>query len=145
MPLIPCSACRERPSEKLCQVTWAWNPRPRERLAYRQRLCVGCFAQRVAPLDQPIPLTGALTCPSCGIDVEHDMEPVYVTSFIPGIGKHRMELPLCGPCAVEVRVRAQENAELLEERDPESRGLESAPSTAPQLTAWERLGIVPRE
>jgi hypothetical protein len=143
VPLIPCSVCRERPAEKLSQVTWAWNPRPKERLAYRQRLCVACFVANVAMLDKPIERTGSLTCPVCGIDVEHDMEPVYCTSYVPGTGKWTLELPLCPGCAVEVRVRAQTNAELLPEREPVSRGL--APGSTPGTGAWAALGIVPRE
>jgi hypothetical protein len=146
VPLQPCSACRVRPTEKLSQVTWAWNPRPLERLAYRQKLCLACFVQRFTAYDKPIAPTGALTCPGCGIETEHDMEPVYATAFIPGVGKHTLEMPLCGACAVNVRVAAQENAELLPERAaPGSGAWSQAPDTAPQLSAWERLGILPRE
>jgi hypothetical protein len=141
--LIPCSYCRKRPEEKLSQVTWAWNPRPTVRMAYRQRLCLQCFLTNVLPLDKPVEATGALTCPSCGIDTELDMEPVYCTAFLPGTGRLRLELPLCGPCAVEIRTRAQTNAELLPEREPESRG--QAPSTPLVPSVWGSLGISPRE
>jgi hypothetical protein len=141
--LIPCSVCRQRPEDKLCQVTWAWNPQPRTRMAFRQRLCINCFCARLLVFDKPIEPTGALTCPSCGIDTEADMEPVYATAFVPKAGRMAYELPLCPSCAVEVRVRAQEHAELLPERDPESRG--QAPSTPLVPSAWERLGIRPRE
>lgn len=144
MPLQPCSACQKRPSEKLSQVTWAWNPRPTERIAYRQKLCLACFTERFLALDKPIPEVGSIPCPACGIDTGNDMDPVYVTAFVPGIGKFRLELALCGADAVEVRVRAQENAELLPDREPDSRGRDTAPGDAP-LSAWERLGIVPRE
>jgi hypothetical protein len=141
--LIACSYCRERPTEKPAQVTWAWNPRPKERVAYRQRLCLTCFATNVLGLDKPIEPTGPLTCPACGVDTEHDLDPVYCTAFLPGVGKMTLELPLCGTCVVEVRVRAQTNAELLPEREPESRGL--APGNSPASSPWARLGIVPRE
>jgi hypothetical protein len=143
VPLVPCSVCRERPADKLAQVTFAWSPQPRERVAYRQRLCLGCFAGRVLTLDKPIEPTGPLTCPACGIDSEKDMEPVYATAFVPGVGKMTYEWPLCPTHAAVVREAAKENAELLPERDPESRGL--APRTAPQTSAWAALGIVPRE
>lgn len=143
MGLIPCSFCQERPGEKLSQVTWAWNPRPKERIAYRQKLCLKCFVTNVLGLDKPIEAKGPLTCPSCGTDTEFDMDPVYVTAFIPGSGKMQLELALCGSCAVEIRVRAQTHAELLPEREPESRGL--APGPSPATSPWERLGIVPRE
>jgi hypothetical protein len=140
--LIPCSFCRQRSDEKLCQVTWAWNPRPKERLAYRQRLCVTCFCTNVLALDKLYEPDARLSCPACGIDTEHDMEPVYVTAFVPGTGKITFEFPLCSTHAVDVRVNAQTNAELLPEQPPESRGL--APSTTPPVTAWDRLGITPR-
>jgi acetone carboxylase gamma subunit len=112
-------------------------------MAYRQRLCTACFCTNVLGLDREIEAAGALTCPACGANTEHDMEAVYATAYIPGVGRHRLELPLCPSCATEVRVRAQTNAELLPERPPESRGL--APSSAPRDDAWSRLGIVPRD
>jgi len=141
--LIPCSVCRQRPEEKLSQVTWAWNPRPRERVAYRQRLCITCFCSSVLPLDKDVEPEGALTCPGCGIDTEHDMDPVYCTSFIPGTGKLQLSLPLCANCAIEVRNRAQMGAELLPEQEAGSRG--QAPGTPPRPSVWEQLGIAPRE
>jgi len=141
--LIACSFCQERPSEKLSQVTWAWNPQPTTRLAYRQRLCLTCFCTNVLGMDKEIEPTGPLTCPSCGTSSEYDMEPVYATAYIPGTGKMTYEFALCGACAVEVRVRAQTHAELLPDRDPVSRGL--APGNTPGLGAWAQLGIVPRE
>lgn len=143
--LQPCSACRKRPVEKLSQVTWAWNPEPTKRLAYRQKLCQACFIERVLVYDKEVPQEGALSCAVCGGDVERDMEPVYVTAFVPGVGKWRLDIPLCGSDALGVRVAATENGELLPDREPQSRGLESAPGTASPLTVWERLGILPRE
>jgi hypothetical protein len=143
--LLPCSGCRKRPTEKLSQVTFAWNPEPQKRVAYRQRLCQACFVERVIVLDKEVPLAGALACAACGIDVEHDMSPIYMTAFIPGVGKYRLDIPMCEPDALIVRERAKENAELLPERDAQSRGLEAAPGPDAQLTVWERLGILPRE
>jgi len=112
-------------------------------MAYRQRLCPSCFIQRVLPLDKPFDPADELRCPSCGISTEHEMFPVYATSFIPGSGKYALELPLCGDCATNIRAAATENGELLADREPESRG--QAPRSTPQETAWNRLGIVPRE
>lgn len=143
MSLTPCSYCRQRPPEKLAQVTWAWNPRPHERLAYRQTLCLNCFCGHVLALDKLFEPEGRLCCPACGIDTEHAMDPVYVTAYVPGTGKMTYEFALCGACAVEVRVRAQTNAELLPDRLPESRGL--ATGNSPGVSAWDRLGIRPRD
>jgi hypothetical protein len=144
MPLVRCSACLERPEAKLSQVTWAWLNADRQRRAYRQRLCVQCFCTNVLALDRERPSGQRLTCPGCGIDTEDDFDAVYVTAFIPGAGKVSYELPLCGVHAAEVRIRAQKNAELLEDRAFVSSG--QATGTAPSLTAaWEALGIVPRD
>jgi ribosomal protein S27AE len=144
MPLIRCSGCLERPEAKLSQVTWAWLNADRQRRAYRQRLCVQCFCTDVLALHQERPSGERLTCPGCHIDTEDDFDAVYITAYIPGAGKVQYELPTCGACAARVRIRAQQNAELLEDRAFESRG--QAPGTVPSLTAaWEALGIVPRD
>jgi len=71
------------------------------------------------------------------------MDPVYVTAYVPGAGKMTYEFALCGACAVEARVRAQTNAELLPDRLPDSRG--QATGNSPAVSAWDRLGIRPRE
>jgi hypothetical protein len=143
MPLIPCSGCRTRDYDKLSQVTWAWSRADRTRAAWRQRLCVNCFAARVLAIEEPIPADGPLTCPGCHIETEHDFDAVYATAYVPGAGKFRYEFPFCGACAVEVRNRAQQNAELLPERELESRG--QAPGLSNTPTAWDQLGIRPRE
>lgn len=145
MSLIPCSLCRERPplGVKLSQVTWAWQKPNRERVAYRQRLCISCFAQKVLALGVEHDYTEGLTCPACGIDTEHDMDAVYATAYVPGSGKLSLEWPLCGACALRVRTIAVENAELLEDRAAVVGG--QAPEQAPEkLSPWSMLGIVPR-
>jgi hypothetical protein len=143
MSLIPCSACRKRPAEKLAQVTWAWNPEPRERVAYRQKLCHDCFMARLVVFPRDIAPDGPLQCPACGGDTEFDMEPVYATAYVPDIGKLTWELALCSGCSASIRASAQENAELLAEREPVSRGL--APGNSPGTSPWASLGITPRE
>jgi hypothetical protein len=109
-------------------------------VAFRQRLCLACFAMTVAPLEVATrEFTG--TCPACGIDTTQDMDPVYCTTYVPGLGPLRLEMPLCAPCAVEVRNRAQKGATIPEDRDPTSLG--RGPRTdAP--SPWEELGIQPR-
>lgn len=82
-----------------------------------------------------------MCCPACGTSTENDMDPVYVTTYVPSIGRVRLELPLCAPCAVEIRNRAQQGATKLEDRDPESWG--RGPKTE-AITAWAALGIEPR-
>jgi len=142
--LIACSVCEERPEGKLSQVTWAWNPAPKERVAYRQRLCLTCFVRYVVGLDKPIDATGPLLCPACGIKSDDDMFPVYMTAYIPGTGKMRLDLALCSACSYKVQANAQVGAKLLEERGiEESRGL--APGLTDIKDPWAALGITARE
>jgi hypothetical protein len=144
MSLIPCSACRKRVPEKLSQVTWAWYRADGQRVAYRQRLCTSCYLSAVQPLDVE-PNFDELTCPACGMSVEHDMDPCYATAFLPGMGRVQLEIASCASCAVTIRQRAQEGAERLEDR-PRVEGPESSPSTlSTRESYWTGLGIVPRE
>lgn len=143
MTLIHCSYCGERPGTKLSQVTFAWQRADRQRTAYRQRLCAGCFAQNVLGLDKPVVPSDPLTCPSCGIDTEHDFDAVYATAFLPGFGKITYEWPLCAACAVEIRNRAQVNAEHLEDRQLGAPA--AAPSPDDATSVWAQLGITRRE
>jgi hypothetical protein len=141
--LIHCSYCGERPGTKLSQLTFAWNNANRERVAFRQRLCAGCFAVNVLALDKPVNPTDSLTCPACGIDTEHDFDAVYATAYVPGFGKISYEWPLCAPCAVETRNRARKNAERLEDRQLGAAA--EAPSSNEAPDVWSGLGIRPRE
>jgi predicted RNA-binding Zn-ribbon protein involved in translation (DUF1610 family) len=97
--LYPCSMCGKRTLEKLSSATWAWWRVDNVRVAYRQRLCVSCVVQHVAPLEINT-REAALICPLCGTSSVDDMDPVYLTVYVPGTGKVRLELPLDGACAV---------------------------------------------
>jgi predicted RNA-binding Zn-ribbon protein involved in translation (DUF1610 family) len=141
--LSHCSYCGQRNAAKYAQVTWAWKRADDERVAFRQKLCPGCYAQLLLRLDRPVNLTEALTCPACGIETEHDYDAVYATTFVPGAGKSTFEWPLCAPCAVPVRAEAMVNAERLEDRPVG--GLAQAPNTAGPPDPWAALGLVPRD
>lgn len=144
MSLIPCDYCGLRVPEKLCQATWAWYRADGVRVAYRQRLCTGCFCANVLPLDVEANYE-ALTCPACGIDTSHDMDPMYATCFLPGSGKRSIEAPTCAACATELRVRAQKGATKLEDKE-QSRGQDPGPSTpTTRESYWANLGILPRK
>ena len=85
-----------------------------------------------------------MTCPNCGIDTAQDMDPVYCTFIPKGVGKMRLEAPMCAPCAAILRIFAQTGADLLEDRDPVEGARFTAPSTD-AASVWAQLGIVPRE
>ena len=145
MSLIPCDSCGTRPPEKLAQTTWAWYDASGHRTAWRQRLCTACFCSTVLPLDKDLDFVNGLTCPACGISTEHDMDPCYVTFYLPGQGKNQLELPTCPSCAVSVRTRAQKGAQKLEDRRVEGPS-DSGPSTlTTRESYWAGIGIGPRE
>lgn len=144
MSLIPCDFCRKRVPEKLCQVTWAWYDANGDRVAYRQRLCTQCFCTNLLPMDVPTDFE-SLTCPACHISTSEDMDPCYATAYIPGQGKQSFELPTCAPCAVRVRVAAQQGSSRLEDRGPVE-GPGPSPSTqSTRESYWSGIGIIPRE
>lgn len=139
--LTRCDVCRKRPTAKPAQVTTAWLDRLRQRHAYRQRVCIDCYTTRVLAYEQEITPDAPLTCPACGIDTDHDYQAIYVTAFLPGVGKVAHEFPFCGAHFDQYRVMATENAERLEDRGPQSRG--QAPGTPPPESPWAALGIEP--
>lgn len=124
-------------------MTWAWNLANGERTAWRQRLCPGCFAQLVLALPMLTP-EQPLTCPGCGAGTQADMDPLFGTAFLPGMGRMDFEWPTCAPCAVEFRNRAQTGAEHLENRTNSSGAWTQAPEqTNPPsgLDHWNSLGL----
>lgn len=142
--LYPCSGCGGREPGKLSNATWAWWRADNVRTAWRQKLCVSCYVLRVQPLESAVG-TEPMHCPLCHTDPGEDMDPTYLTVFVPGLGPLRLEMATCGPCAVEMRNRAQENATHLDDRQPSFGGPDTGPQTDPALQAWRDLGIAPRE
>jgi hypothetical protein len=77
---------------------------------YYQRICAGCYAAKVLPLDVSYDGDTPLTCPACGQRTEDDYDGIYTTSF-PGKGPQLdTESPFCDVCAVEVRLWVQDHA-----------------------------------
>jgi hypothetical protein len=98
----------------------------------------------ILPLDKPLDFDD-LKCPVCGISTEHDMDPCYVTAYLPGQGKSTFEFPTCAACAVTVRARAQQGATKLEVRE-RVEGPGASPSTpTTRESYWSAIGIGPRE
>jgi hypothetical protein len=142
--VIRCSVCRKRPDEKLAQVTWAWINGEGLRTAYRQRMCVTCFAIRVLSYERDVEPDADLSCVGCGISVEDDPRITWCTAYIPGSGPVRYAFPACDPHAIELHRMAQEGASLLQEREAMLRG--QAPQREhPSLAAWRALGIEPND
>jgi hypothetical protein len=135
--LVPCSYCGARDRGKNAWLVWAWNRADGERVAWRQKLCVTCVATNLSPLlinAQEAPLS----CPACHAGTENDMDPTFVTYIIPGWEKQQGEFATCGPCAVEIRNRAQTGADKLEDRLV---GVGAAAPTQTSVSAWDQLGL----
>ena len=116
MSLFACSLDGLRHPGKLCTVYWAWFVADGSRVAYKQRLCVPHYAQFVLPLEVEAD-TPTLTCPMCHASTVEDMDPTYATVCVPGAPKVNLDLPTCAPCAAHLRVRAQEGASKLPDRE----------------------------
>jgi len=129
---------------KLSSATWAWWNADNVRVAWRQSLCVECYVTNVSVLEVS---TGSdpLSCPVCHTAPGDQIDPCYLTAYIPGVGPLRLEMATCAPCAVDVRNRAQTGARKLEDRQASSGGQDPGPQTDPSLAAWKALGITPRE
>jgi hypothetical protein len=108
--LVKCAACNERCGDRPVGVYWRWMRADGVWKHYYHRICVGCFAAKVLPLDQSYDDGRRLTCPACGVDTEDDYDGIYTTSF-PGKGPQlSTESPFCDACAVPIRVWVQEHA-----------------------------------
>jgi hypothetical protein len=141
--LIPCALCGKREPGKLTHCTWAWYRADGERSAWLQKLCFTCVCTSLVPL-----VTAAreepLKCPVCHTDPGDDMDPVYCTYFLEGVGKQQGEWATCGPCAVAVRERAQRGATKREDRPIQSEGQGSSPQTD-WRELYRSLGLVARD
>lgn len=139
--LVKCQGCGERCGARPIGVYWRWMRADNVWKKYYQRICTGCYAAKVLPLDIDYPGDARLTCPSCHIDTEADYDAIYTTSF-PGKGAQLdTESPFCNACAVPVRVWVQEHArdtELLDGAPEPRRG--SGPPPAPSAAVMASLG-----
>lgn len=142
--LIPCSACGQKLPGKMANVTWAWWTAANERVAWRQKLCFDCFASNCAPLVADVQ-TAPLDCPVCHSDAGENMDPCYLTAFLPGVGPVRAEMGTCAPCAVDIRNRAQAGAVKLDDRQSSFGGQVPGPQTDTVPNVWAQLGILPNE
>jgi hypothetical protein len=140
--IIPCSLCGSKLPGKLANVTVAWYTAAQDRVAYRLKLCSACYMMQILPLS-PDPESQALVCPVCHTDSESDMDPVYITSYVPDVGKIQMELPTDGPCAAKIRIPVVDHGVKLESQFG---GQGPGPqTTATSASDWAKLGLYPAE
>jgi DNA-directed RNA polymerase subunit RPC12/RpoP len=141
--LLPCSRCKARFTGKAVSVSWAWWLADQSRVAYRQRLCPGCWKEMLSDIEAKVHDEPFL-CPICGGSADETMDPTYCTSFIPEFGPLRLEMATCAGCAVPLRVQAQVGATRLPDRQVGFGG--PGPQTNQTgAGVWASLGLVPRE
>ena len=139
MLLRTCTACLQQSQGKPASVTMAYWRSDNVRVAYRHRMCFECFAEHIQPIGVGS-LSELQVCAACGIDCTTDNDPVFFTSYLPGVGASRIEAPMCGPCAAVVRVWFQERGELLEST---TLGPGSQAPTIDSSSVWAALGRMP--
>lgn len=135
----PCSACGTRSGGKLASLYWAWFRVDGERTAWKQRLCVECTrTSLVTLLEHSTQDSSILTmCPACGADASSDLDPIYLTLYLPKADPLSYELPTCAPCAARIRIAAQVGAQKLADRQQRS-------SSSSDVSAWGELGLSPQ-
>jgi hypothetical protein len=138
--MIPkvCGSCEQQVLEKRASFYWAWMNADGQRRAYKQMLCSACVIERFSRVIVAS-LEPVLICPRCGISTVDDYDAVYLTYCLPGQPKQQAEMPLCGPCAVEVRNEALRGAVRLPDRE-QGVGAE-APTPNGPAPDWGSLGL----
>lgn len=136
---LPCSGCGNRQNNKMASLYWAWNRADGVRTAWKQKLCVDCTLERLASLlehsqDSNSDVT---TCPSCGTDSSNELDPIYLTLYVPKRERTDWGFTTCAACAAQIRVLVQKHATRLADR-------QEASSSDSSVSAWDALGLAPQ-
>jgi hypothetical protein len=113
-----CAAGQHPGKERLASLYWAWFRTDRVRVAYKQRLCSDHARERLQGLlshitdDSP----DLILCPACGTDASTDLDPIFLTLYMPRAESRAFDLSTCSACAAKIRITALEGAERLEDR-----------------------------
>jgi len=104
--------------EKLASLYWAWFRADGVRVAQKQRRCPDHAKERLQVILQHAgDDSGDLSlCPGCGGDSASDLDPVFLTLYMPRQEQRTFELGTCSACAAEIRISALEGAEPLKDR-----------------------------
>jgi hypothetical protein len=137
--LQKCSGCQERQPGKYANVTVAWWNAKNDRLAYRLKVCSVCWMTNLDELRLSVS-TDEFSCPYCHTNPGDDIDPTYVTAFIPNVGKLQLEMATCAVDAVQLRVWAQDHGERLGDNPVGGQG-PSPQTPAPSWDEWLSAGI----
>lgn len=138
MSVRKCSLCKHRVPGKLATSYNAWFNGEGKRVCYRQRLCLPCLSQSLVPIlrNTSEDLTESSTCPGCGGSSEDDVDPVFLTLYLPKQEPKEFELDLCALCADGIRGTMSEGGELMADRSAPGGGPQ-----APQPSPWDELEL----
>jgi len=117
--IYPCSRCRKRYPGKLATSYNAWFADGESRVCFRQRLCVGCLGEELGEIirSQVELSEDAETCPACGSsNANGDLDPTFVTVYMPGREAAEFGLNTCASCAQKLRVELRQGAEAMKDR-----------------------------
>lgn len=109
MSFLKCSYCGHRCVDGVAHVYWFAPSHGPDVFRVRQRLCYDCLATNVQALLTPADVED-LTCAACGISVEEDVFPVYLTYYVKGEEPTRGAMALCEEHQLEIKVRAAKDA-----------------------------------
>jgi hypothetical protein len=114
----PCSICGKRTAGKLASAYWAWFLADESRTAWKQRLDADCLIETYGSLLQSssTDLTDDSTCAVCGGSLMDDLDPVFLTLYLPKQPAREYAVGLDAACAAKVRASMQQGAERLEDR-----------------------------
>jgi len=131
----PCSICEQKVPGKLASLYAAWFRADGTRVASKQRLCVGCLQAGYVELLRKVAdeSNDTDTCPSCGSSNTDDLDPIYLTLYLPKQPEREFELGMDSACAAKLRLVLQQGCEPLQDRTASGRGPSPSPS------AWDSV------
>jgi hypothetical protein len=141
MSLLRCAFCEKRCVTGVSHVYWFAPGRDGGVFRYRQRLCLACLAVNVLALTTPEDAE-TLTCSACGISVDDDVWPIYMTWYVKRGGATRGAMALCEQHQLEIKLRAAKDATPLEDRDIEARDSVVGKPMAPASDVFSSLGRI---
>lgn len=119
MSVFPCSYCGQRVPGRLASIYSAWFLADGSRTAWKQRACAPCVQRELRSLlahaaDES---SAATACPACGSNASETLDPIYLSVYLPKQDPREFALTTCAACAVMLRLRLQEQAQRLPDRD----------------------------
>lgn len=122
MSVFPCAGCGQRVPGRLASLYSAWFLADGSRTAWKQRLCAPCVMRKFKPLLAAVASKSSdvTACPACGKNAAEDLDPIYLTLYLPKQEPKEFALTTDTTCAVTLRLSLQDGAERLPDRQQSS-------------------------